>query len=130
MMRDRGVVLSVLIVTTLLAACSGGPASSEANDALLDELRALPGAIEVGRTSDGATTTVTYRLEDAPGAAVLEFYLASLPAEWELTEPLGDAPEAVAFCRGDALLRIDASRVDAQRTFTMEAQATGAEECG
>jgi hypothetical protein len=73
---------------------------------------------------------VTYRIEGVPGPAVVEFYLASLPAEWELTEPLGAAPEAIAFCRDGALLRVDASRVDRDGTFTLEADTAASEECG
>jgi len=59
---------------------------------------------------------------------VLEFYLASLPAEWELAAPLGDDPRSIAFCRGDSLVRIDASAVDIEGTFTIEARSS-AEEC-
>lgn len=120
----------VSIVLLALTACSGRATSSEANDAILAELHVIPGATEVRRTLDGSSIVVTYRIEDVPGAAVLEFYLASLPAGWELTEPLGDAPEAIAFCRGEDFLRLDAARTDADGTFTLEARAAASEQCG
>lgn len=126
----RHVVAAAVTAALLLVGCSGNDGSSEANDALLGELRTIPGAVEVGRTSDGGSTAVTYRLEGAPPTTALEFYLASLPGEWELTAPLGDAPEVVAFCRDGALLRIDTSEAATEQTYTLTARATGAEECG
>lgn len=118
----------MLLAVTVLA-CSSGGSSGGANDALLEELHAVPGAVEVGRTQDGASTVVGYGIEDVPGTAVLEFYLASLPAEWELAKPLGDDPEAVALCRDGSLVRVDAADVAARGTFTVTVRATGAEEC-
>ncbi|MBX7111430.1 MAG: hypothetical protein K1X87_06230 [Dehalococcoidia bacterium] len=124
----RRMAFSMLLAVTVLA-CSSGGSSGGANDALLEELHAVPGAVEVGRTQDGASTVVGYGIEEVPGTAVLEFYLASLPAEWELAKPLGDDPEAVALCRDGSLVRVDAADVAARGTFTVTVRATGAEEC-